>query len=46
MTKIYTAQANHHHVIICCDQIARNSCRIIAGGTHIEVLNVKAMGCK
>ena len=42
MSKVYTAQVNSHgNVIVCGDEIPRNSYRIIFTGTYQECLQRK-----
>jgi len=40
--KVYTAQVNaHNNIIVCGDEIERNSYRIIYRGTYQECLEIK-----
>ena len=47
MNKIYTAQTNKFgNVIVCGDEVARNTYTIIFSGTYSECMAIKYTGVK
>jgi hypothetical protein len=45
--KIYTAQVNRHgNIIVCGDEVARNTYSIIYTGTYPECMAIKYAGVK